>query len=72
MVVDAIRTMINAKDLQPECARVLSEILLMPVFMYDSETVIRMGKEKSRIRAVQMENLRCLLGIMKMDKVQKE
>ena len=41
----------------------------MPVLMYDSETMIWREKERSRIRAVQMDNLRGLLGIRRMDKV---
>ena len=39
----------------------------MPVRMYGSETMIR--KEKERSRAVQMDNLRGLLGIRRIDKV---
>ena len=35
----------------------------MPVLMYGSETMIWKEKEMSRIRAVQMDNLRGLLGI---------
>ena len=40
----------------------------MHVLMYGSKTMI-WKKERSRIRAVQMDNLRCLLGIRRMDKV---
>ena len=40
----------------------------MPVFMYGSEKMIWRKKEMSRIWAVQMENLRDLLGIKIMDK----
>ena len=52
-VAYAIRSLVNAKSLQLECARVLHDLLLMPVLMYDSETMMR-----SRIMAVQMDNLR--------------
>ena len=39
-------------------------------FLYGSETIIwREKKKRSRIRAVQMDNLRGLLGIRRMDKV---
>ena len=38
------------------------------LFLYGSETVIWKEKERSRIRTVQMDNLRCLLGIRRMDK----
>ena len=41
----------------------------MPVLTYGSEIVIWRKKERSRIRAVQMDNLRGLLGIRRMDKV---
>ena len=37
--------------------------------MYGSETVIWKGKERFRIRTVEMDNLRVLLGIMRMNKV---
>ena len=37
--------------------------------MYGSKTVIWKEKERSRIEAVQMDNLRGLLGIRRMDKV---
>ena len=39
----------------------------MLVLMYGSETMLWKEKERSRIRAVQMDNLRGLLGIRKMD-----
>ena len=37
--------------------------------MYDSHTMIWKEKERSRIRAVQINSLRGLLGIRRMDKV---
>ena len=53
--------------MQLECARVLHVTLLTPVLMYDSE--IRIWKEeRPRIRVIQMDNLRGLLGIRRMDK----
>ena len=39
----------------------------MPVLMYDSETMIWKEKERSRIWDVQMDNLRGLLGIRRMN-----
>ena len=59
----AIRPLVNARDLQRKFARILHETLLAPVFMYGSETVFWKEKERSRIRAVQMDNLRKLLGL---------
>ena len=41
----------------------------MPVLMYGNETMIWKKKERSRVRAVQMDNLWGLLGIRRMDKV---
>ena len=38
-VAGAIRSLVNGKDLQLECARVLHETLLIPV-MYGSETML--------------------------------
>ena len=67
-VAGAIRPLLNARDLRLQFARVLHDsLLLMPVLMYGSETMI--WKERSRIRAVQMDNLRGLLGIRRMNKV---
>ena len=43
--------------------------MLGPVLMYGSETMIWKEKERSRIRAVQMEHLRGLLVIRRMNKV---
>ena len=53
-VACAIRSLANAMGLQVECARVLCETLLVP------------EKERSRIRAVRINNLRGLLGINRM------
>ena len=46
-VADAIRSLINARDLELECARVLNETLLLPVLMYGSETML--WREKGEI-----------------------
>ena len=51
-VAGAIRSLVNVKDLQFECASVLYESLLVPVLMYGSETMLWKKKERSRIRAV--------------------
>ena len=64
-VTDAIRSLVNARGLELEWAWALHESLLVPVLTNSSETMIWKEKEKSRIRAVQMENLRGLLGIRK-------
>ena len=41
----------------------------MPILIYGSEAMIWKEKERARISAVQMDNLRGLLGIRMMDKV---
>ena len=68
-VACAIRYLVNVRSLQLECVTVLHESLLEPILTYGSETMIWREKEGSRIRAVQMDNLRGLLGIRRMDKV---
>ena len=42
-VAGAIRSLINVRSLQLECARVLHEALLVPVMSYVSETIIGLG-----------------------------
>ena len=66
-IAGAIRSLVNAKDLQSECARVLHETLHVTTLMYCSETMLWREKEKSRVRVVQMGNLRGVLGIRSMD-----
>ena len=39
-VVGAHRSLVNARNLQLECARVLHEILLVPVLIYGTETML--------------------------------
>ena len=63
------QVLVNARDLQLECARVVHETLLVPVLMYGSETIIWKEEERSRVTVVQMDKIRCLLGIRRMDKV---
>ena len=49
---------------------VLHEILLVPVLMYGSETMLWTEKERSRVRVEQMGNLRGLMGIRRMDSLE--
>ena len=60
---------VSARSLQLECERILHEAFLIPVLLYCSVTMVWRKKERSRIRAVQMNNLRGLLGIRRMDSV---
>ena len=57
-VACAIRSPVNARHLQIECAGVLNETFLVPVLTYGSEKMLWNEKEISRIRFVQMDNLR--------------
>ena len=51
-VAGAIRSLVNDRDLQIECDRVLHETLHVPVLTYGSETMLWEEKERSRIRDV--------------------
>ena len=44
-VAGAIRSLVNARDLQLECARFLHETLLVPVLIYGSDTLLWKDKE---------------------------
>ena len=61
-VVGAITSLVNARDLQPECARALHEGLLVPFLLYGSETMIWREKKGSGFRIMQMENPKVLQG----------
>ena len=61
-------SLVIARSLQLDCAKVLHESFLVSVLTYGSETMIWRGKDKSRYWALQMDNLRGLLGIRRMDK----
>ena len=54
-VAGAIRSLVNARDLQLQCARVLHETLLVSVLMYSSGTMLWKEKERSRVRAIKIE-----------------
>ena len=60
-------TEMNAWDLQLKCASVLHETLIVLVFMYGSDIMLQKEEWQSRIRAVQIDNFRDLLGIRRMD-----
>ena len=61
-VAEAIKSLVNAKDLQLEA-------LLIPVLLYGSEAMVWRKEESSRTKAVQMDSLRGPLGIRRMDKL---
>ena len=59
---------VNARDFQLECVKALYETLLVPILIYGSEITLWKEKEKSGIRAVQMDSLKGLIGIRSMDR----
>ena len=48
-VTGDLRSLVNARDLQLECARILHETLLVPVLMYGSEIMLWREKERLEI-----------------------
>ena len=68
-VAASIRSLVNARNLQLQCSRVLHEILLVPVLIYGTEIMLWKEKERSRVRPVQMNNLRGFLGIRRGDRI---
>ena len=54
-----------------ECAKVMDDDdLLVPVLIYENETVVWREKERPKIRAVQMDNIRGLSCIRRIDRMQ--
>ena len=51
-VSGTIRSLVKSRGLQIECARVLYEILILPVLMYGSEPMKWKDKERSKIRVL--------------------
>ena len=47
----------------------MHEKFFVPILMYGSEKMLWREKKKSSVRAVQMDNLRGLLGFMRMERV---
>ena len=59
---DAIRPLVNAKDLQLLCARILHETLLVPVLMYGSDTMLWRGLTHGHFMAREAPRLRPFSG----------
>ena len=62
-VASALMSLVNAKGLQLEYATILH------VLIYGNETMIWKKEERSRFRAVQIDNFKGLLGIGSIDKI---
>ena len=55
--------------MQLKCARMLYERFFVPVLLYGSATMMWREKERSRVKYVQMNNLRGLLGVSRINRV---
>ena len=71
-VAGAIKSLVNAKGLSIECNRVLHENMLVQTLLYGSEVTVWYPKYRSRVQAVQMDNLRSVLGVRRIDKMRNE
>ena len=59
----------NTRSLQLDCARVVHEAILVPVLSYSGERMIWRETERSRMKAVKMDNFRGLLGIRRISRM---
>ena len=57
-VADIMKSLVNARNLSLEYARVFHETLFVPVLMNGNKTMLWKEQERSRVRVVQMDNLR--------------
>ena len=46
--------------------------MLLPVLMYDSKAMVWSQNYKPKLQAVQLDNLRSVLGLRKIDKMRNE
>ena len=60
-VAGDIKSLVNAKGLSLKCMKVLHESMLIPVLMYGSESMVWKRRYRSKMQAVQMDNLRGVL-----------
>src|SRR5678816_4114129 len=71
-VAGAIKSLVDVKGLSLECYRVLHEGMLLPVLMYSSETMVWNKRYRSKSQSAQMDNLRGVLGVKRIDKMRNE
>ena len=55
-----------------DCASVMHESILVPTLTYASEVMVWRSGYRSRVRAVEMDNLRSILGVLWMDEIENE
>ena len=68
-IAGGIRALVNEKCLSMKCAKILHEKVLVTTLMYESECMTWKNKERWRIQAVQMDNLRGMIGVKRKDKM---
>src|SRR5678815_1193791 len=68
-VAGVIKSLVNVKELSLECARVLHEGMLLPVLLYSSETMVWNKKYRSKVQCVQIDNIRGVLGVRRINKI---
>ena len=68
LIGDKVSSLVNVRDLGTECENILYERLLFSTLMYACEIMVKKEEKRSRIRAVQKDDLRGLLGIRKIDR----
>src|SRR5678816_2448976 len=71
-VVGEIKSLVDKKRLSFECARVLYEGKLLLVLMYNSETIVWNKRYRTKFQCVQMDNLKGVLGVRRIDKMRNE
>ena len=55
-----------------QCTKVLHESMLVQALMYGSEVTMWKHKYRTKVQAVQMDNLRSMLGVRRIDKMRNE
>ena len=71
-VAGAMQVLVKEKKLSVQAARGLHEGVLVPTLTYGCETLVWHEREKSRVRAVEMDMLRGVCGVRRIDWVRNE
>ena len=71
-VAGAIESLVKARRLSFERNRVVHESMLLPVVMYGSKEMVWSQNYRSEVQTVQMNYLRRVLGVRKIDKMRNE
>ena len=69
-VAGFVSSMVKKNGLNVECARAtIHNVVLVPTLLYGSETICLKEKEMSRIRALEMDCLRSIVDVRRIDRV---